>query len=389
MFLILLGAAAAEASQITGSLLIFALLVLPPATAQAITSRPALGLALSVAIALLVTWTGLAIAYYSPYPIGFWITSIAFVLFVVARAAGRCSGAAMASCLVTILADVLDVAGLFSQPFMRYALLAGTAIALAAGLAGYFVVLRGQVFTGDALSHAAFAGALAALAAGIDLRVGLFAAVVGVAIVLGVLGDRGRADDVVVGAVFAWVLGLGVLFLSLFTANNSSDNGAAGVNVLFGSIFGFDSGSAWLVAFTSIVIIAVLVGIARPLLFASIEPLVAEAAGVPVRVLSFVFLVLVAVTAGMASQAVGALLLLALLAAPAAAAQRLAVRPYAAMGLSAGIAIASMWIGLAVSYRMRDVPPSFSITATLTACYTGAVLWSRHIMRGDDRRPTG
>jgi zinc/manganese transport system permease protein len=290
---------------------------------------------------------------------------------------------------VTIIADVLDGAGLLSQPFMRYALLAGTAIALASGLVGYFVVLRGQVFTGDALSHAAFAGALAALAAGIDLRIGLFAAVVAVAIVLGVLGDRGRADDVAVGAVFAWVLGLGVLFLSLFTMNNSSANGAAGVNVLFGSIFGFDSAGAWLVASTSIVIVAALVGIARPLLFASIEPVVAEAAGVPVRVLSFVFLVLVAVTAGMATQAVGALLLLALLAAPAAAAQRLTVRPYAAMWLSAGIANASMWIGLAISYRIHDVPPSFSITAALTACFTGAVVWSRLNMRGDDRLPTG
>jgi zinc/manganese transport system permease protein len=89
VFLILLGAAAAEASQITGSLLIFALLVLPPATAQAITSRPVLGLALSIGIGLLVTWTGLGIAYYSPYPIGFWITSIAFGLFVVARVAGH------------------------------------------------------------------------------------------------------------------------------------------------------------------------------------------------------------------------------------------------------------------------------------------------------------
>jgi zinc/manganese transport system permease protein len=87
LFLILLGAGAAEASQITGSLLIFALLVLPAATAQAITSRPALGLVLSVAIALAVTWLGLGIAYYSPYPIGFWITSIAFGMFVVARIA--------------------------------------------------------------------------------------------------------------------------------------------------------------------------------------------------------------------------------------------------------------------------------------------------------------
>jgi zinc/manganese transport system permease protein len=85
VFLILLGVAAAEASQITGSLLIFTLLVLPPATAQTITPRPGLGLFLSVGIALLVTWTGLAIAYYSPYPIGFWITSIAFGLYVLAR----------------------------------------------------------------------------------------------------------------------------------------------------------------------------------------------------------------------------------------------------------------------------------------------------------------
>jgi zinc/manganese transport system permease protein len=278
---------------------------------------------------------------------------------------------------------------MFSQPFMRYALLAGTAIALASGLAGYFVVLRGQVFAGDALSHVAFAGALAALAAGIDLRIGLFVAVLAVAMVLGVLGDRGEADDVAVGAVFAWVLGLGVLFLSLFTINNSSANGAAGVNVLFGSIFGFDSGRAWLVVATSFVIVAALVGIARPLLFASIDPVVADAAGVPVRILSFVFLILLAVTAGMASQAVGALLLLALLAAPAAAAQRLTVRPHTAMWLSAGIAVASMWIGLAVSYQVHDVPPSFSITAMLTACYTGAVVWSRLIMRGDDRLAAG
>ena len=209
---------------------------------------------------------------------------------------------------------------------------------------------------------------MAALAAGIDLRIGLFAAVVAVAIVLGVLGDRGHADDVAVGAVFAWVLGLGVLFLSLFTMNGSSANGAAGVNVLFGSIFGFDSGHAWLAAVTSVVIVAALArdrpapAVSRPSIRSS-----PTRQAFPCVSSSFVFLILVAVTAGMASQAVGALLLLALFAAPAAAAQQLTVRPHVAMWLSAGIAIGSMWIGLAISYRMHDVPPSFSITATLTA----------------------
>jgi zinc/manganese transport system permease protein len=288
-----------------------------------------------------------------------------------------------------LLGDLLGLTDMLGQPFMRYAFLAGTCIALASGFAGYFVVLRVQVFTGDALSHVAFTGALAALAAGIDLRLGLFAAVVGVALVLGVLGDRGRADDVAVGAVFAWVLGLGVLFLSLFTSSGSSSNGAAGVNVLFGSIFGFDAAHAWLAAATALAVLAALVALTRPLLFASIDPLVADAAGVPVRLVGLGFLVLVGITAGVAAQAVGALLLLALIAAPAAAAQRLTVRPFVAMWLAAAIAVAAMWIGLIVSYRADRVPPSFSITAALTVCYAGAVLWSRLIMRRDDGVPAG
>src|SRR5207302_1592623 len=107
-----------------------------------------------------------------------------------------------------------------------------------------FVVLRGQVFTGDALSHVAFTGALAALAAGVDLRVGLFGATVAVAVGMGVLGRLGRADDVVIGSVFAWMLGLGVLFLSIYTASSSGSNGTAGVSVLFGSILGLSGGAA-------------------------------------------------------------------------------------------------------------------------------------------------
>jgi zinc/manganese transport system permease protein len=292
--------------------------------------------------------------------------------------------------------DLLQLGDMFGESFMRNAFLAGTAIAVAAGLTGYFVVLRGQVFTGDALSHVAFTGALAALAAGIDVRLGLFAAVLAVALLLGVLGDRGRADDVAIGAVFAWVLGLGVLFLSLFTANRSSTNSAAGVNVLFGSIFGFDAGRAWWATAASIAVVIVLLAILRPLLFASIDPIVAAASGVPVRALGFGFLLLVGVVAGVAAQAVGALLLLALLAAPAAAAQHLTVRPAVALMLSAGIAVGSMWIGLAVSYRVDDIPPSFAITATLTICYVVSALWAktrsaahasaeRGIMPGHDR----
>src|SRR5436305_8260844 len=123
---------------------------------------------------------------------------------------------------------------MLTHPFMQHAYLAGTAVALAAGLVGYFLVLRAQVFTADALSHVAFTGALAALAFGLDQRIGLFAATIAVGVAMGALGQRGRADDVVVGSTFAWVLGLGVLFLTVYTTSRSTPAGPAGVNGLFG-----------------------------------------------------------------------------------------------------------------------------------------------------------
>jgi len=262
-------------------------------------------------------------------------------------------------------------------PFLIYALLAGTAIAAAVGLVGYFVVLRAQVFTGDALSHVAFTGALAALALGIDQRWGLFVATIGVGIALGVLGDRGRADDVVIGSVFAWILGLGVLFLSLYTTHSSASNGSASVDVLFGSIFGLSLSRAVTSAIIAAIITVAMVAIARPLLFASIDGVVAAARGVPVRLLGYSFLALVGAAAAEASQAVGALLLLGLLAAPAGTAQRLTTRPYAALLLSAGLAVATVWVGLLLSYLIPVLPPSFTILAVATGGYLLTMLATR------------
>src|SRR2546423_2073803 len=108
---------------------------------------------------------------------------------------------------------------MLAHPFMQHAFLAGTAVAVAAGLIGYFLVLRAQVFTADALSHVAFTGALAALAAGLDARLGLFAVTVLVALAMGALGQRAPPDDVVIGGGVAWILGLGVVFLTPYTTN--------------------------------------------------------------------------------------------------------------------------------------------------------------------------
>ena len=281
---------------------------------------------------------------------------------------------------------------MLGQEFFRNALLAGTLIALACGLVGYFVVLRAQVFAGDALSHVAFTGALGAAAAGIDTRIGLFAATIGVAIVLGGIGQRAAADDVTIGIVFAWVLGLGVFFLAIFSTGSGGGNGLLGARELFGSIFGLSAAEARIAALIAAGISASILAIARPLLFASVDSGVASARNVPVRALGMAFLVLVGATAAEATQAVGALLLLGLIAAPAGAALRLTANPYLALGMSAVFAVAAMWLGLAISYAIPSLPPSTAVIGIATLIYLLAFLLTTPLrgfstLRGRARGP--
>jgi zinc/manganese transport system permease protein len=263
------------------------------------------------------------------------------------------------------------------QAFMQRALLAGTGVALAAGLAGYFLVLRAQIFTADALGHVAYTGALGALALGFEPRLGLLLATVVTAVGLAGVGRRARPDDVAIGSTFGWLLALGSFFLTLYTTRpptTSAGNGVANISYLFGSIFGLSAGQAGAVAAISVGATALIVAGARPLLFASVDESVAAARGVPVRVLGVGFLVLVGVICAQAAQAVGALLLLGLVAAPAGAAHRLTARPFVGMVLAAAIAVGSMWAGLVASFYASDVPPSFAILAAATLAYLASVV---------------
>jgi zinc/manganese transport system permease protein len=264
---------------------------------------------------------------------------------------------------------------MLAQEFMRNALIAGSVVGIACGLVGWFVVLRAQVFAGDALSHVAFTGALAAAALGVDLKAGLFLATILGGVLMGALGDRTRADDVVIGTLFAWTLGLGVLFLSIFTTNGSGsgDNGAAGVRVLFGSIFGLSAADVRMSVILAAVAVVAIAAMARPLLFASLDRSVAAAQGVPVRAVGLVFLGLVGLVAAQATQAVGALLLLGLLAAPAGAAHRLTTRPWAGVGLSALFALGSVWLGLSLAYVFPTLPPSTMVISAAVGIYAAAM----------------
>jgi len=275
---------------------------------------------------------------------------------------------------------------MLAHEFMRNAFLAGTAVSLACGLVGYFVVLRAEVFAGDALSHVAFTGALAAAAAGLDIRLGLFVATVAVAVGIGLLGQRARPDDVVIGSIFVWVLGLGTLFLSIFSSGSSGADGTVAVRVLFGSILGLSAAEARLAAAIGLGAAVLCLLLARPLLFASLDSEVARGLGVPVRALGVVFLALLGVVAAEASQAVGALLLLGLLAAPGGAARLLTANPWRGLTLSAAIAVGSTWIGLALSYEIDSLPASSAVIGCATAAFLAAatVAWLRG--RGAGRR---
>src|SRR5438105_10729719 len=171
-----------------------------------------------------------------------------------------------------------DIQTILHYDFMRQALLAGTILSVVAGLVGYFVVLRHQAFAGESLSDVAFTGALGGAALGFNPLASLLGTTIVVAVAMGGFGERLRGRDVAVGTVLAWVLGLGVLFLSLFTTQVSGTGpGFSGVTVLFGNILGITTDQTQTIVLISGLAILALLLIARPLLFASLDPVLSAA----------------------------------------------------------------------------------------------------------------
>ncbi len=266
---------------------------------------------------------------------------------------------------------------MFAHEFVRNAYLAGTFIALACGTIGWLVVLRGQVFAGDALSHVAFVGAIAAAVLGLDERVGLFGLTLVLAGGLGLLGPRAQVGDVIIGQALAWVLGLGTLLLAVLATSSSGTSGITTANALFGSIYSLTAAGSWLAGGIALAVTLLVLSAARPLLLSTLEPELALVRGVPVRLLGIGFLGALAVVTAESTQAVGALLLLGLIAAPAGAARALTPRPYPALALSGALAVGAMWGGLALSYTISALPPSSAIIGLAAATYAFCALVAR------------
>src|SRR5262249_6878278 len=211
---------------------------------------------------------------------------------------------------------------LLHYEFVQNALLSGAVIAVVAGFVGPFVVTRNMSFAVHGIAEVGFTGAAGGVLLGIDPVIGLLVGAVLAALGIGTLGVRLRDRDVAIGSILAFGLGLGVLFLTLYTRYATE-----AFTILFGTITGVSRGEVILLTLLGVLTLAALAAISRPLLFASVDPDVAEARGVPLRALSIGFLLIMAVAVAEGIPVVGVLLVLTLLVTPAAAAQKLAVPP--------------------------------------------------------------
>jgi zinc/manganese transport system permease protein len=256
--------------------------------------------------------------------------------------------------------------------FVINALAASGIVAGVSGLVGFFLVMRGQTFAGHALSHIGFAGATGAGLIGLAPIWGLIGFTLAAGIGMGALGERVSGRDVAIGVVLALALGLGLLFLHYYTAFASQATA-----ILFGNVLAVDRPTIGLLAGLAVVTLVALAGIMRPLVFATLQPELAEAKGVPLRFISMAFLAVVALAVSACSQIVGVLLVFTLMVGPPATAQRLTRRLWTGIILSAGIALLEAWLGITLAYY-TDWPVSFCIAVLSALAYFSSLAVPQH-----------
>ena len=264
---------------------------------------------------------------------------------------------------------------MFAYDFMRTAFAAAGVVAVLSGVVGFFLVLRGQTFAGHALSHVGFTGATGAVLFGLSPLAGMLGFTVLAGFAMGLLGEKLSGRDVAIGMMLSLSLGLGLLFLHFYTAYASQ-----AAALLFGNVLGVSTAALWTLATLAGLSLGALAIIARPLLFLSLQPELAEAKGVPGSFVATAFMTIVAVAVAECAQIVGVLLVFTLMVGPAAAAQRLTTRVGRGVALATGLALAEAWGGLVLAY-LTDWPTTFWITALSALAYFGALVFNRANLR--------
>jgi zinc/manganese transport system permease protein len=269
----------------------------------------------------------------------------------------------MATTTVTLTTTPERIPTMFEYEFMQNAFAASGIVAVLAGVVGYFLVLRGQTFAGHALSHVGFTGATGAVLVGMSPLWGMIGFTLAAGIGMGALGEKLTGRDVAIGVILTLSLGFGLLFLHFFTAYASQATA-----LLFGNVLGVNHDTLVVLAGLAVVSLGALAIIMRPLLFASLQPELAEAKGVPLRLVSILFLAITALAVAASTQIVGVLLVFALMVGPAAAAQNVAIRLSTGVLLAAVFALVQAWLGLTLAYY-TDWPTSFWITILAAGVY--------------------
>jgi zinc/manganese transport system permease protein len=264
---------------------------------------------------------------------------------------------------------------IFAYDFMINAFAASGIVAVVAGAVGFFLVLRGQTFAGHALSHVGFAGATGAVLLGLSPLAGLTGFTLAAGIGIGLLGERLSGRDVAIGMVLSLSLGFGLLFLHFYTSFATQATA-----VLFGNVLAVGPDTLSTLGWLAVVCLAGLGVISRPLIFASLQPEIAEAKGVSLRLIGVLFLAIVAIAVAESAQIVGVLLVFTLMVGPAAAAQRLTAGLWAGVALSVLLALVDAWGGLTLAFY-TDLPTSFCITALSGAVYFAALLVEQYDLR--------
>lgn len=255
---------------------------------------------------------------------------------------------------------------LWQYPFVHQALMAGVITAIVAGVVGPFVTMRNMGFAVHGLAEVGFTGAAGAVLLDASPAVGVLVAALVTALAIGVLGVRLRERDIAIGSVLAFGLGLGVLFLTLYTRYATE-----AFSILFGTILAVSLDDVVRSAVVAVVALAALAVIYRPLRFASVDPEVAAARGVPIGLLSAVFLVILALAVTEAVEVVGVLLIVTLLITPAGAAQRLTANPGVVTLLSVAICLVVTLGGITAAIY-TSWPVSFFVATFSFAIYLGA-----------------
>jgi zinc/manganese transport system permease protein len=253
--------------------------------------------------------------------------------------------------------------------FMLNTWVAGTAVAVIAGVAGFFAVLRGSTFAAHAIPNGAFAGAAGAALLGLNPFAGLAAFSVAGALGIAALSRRARSD-VATALTFVMMLGVGALFVSW-----STQYAQEAYSLLFGEVFGVSAAEVRPIVVLGAVSVAAIAVMFRPLLLSSALPEVAEARGVPPRRLELAFLLVMALATSMTVPVVGALLMFSLMIGPAAAARSLTARPGLAMALSVLIALVTVWAAIAASYQ-SNWPLGFFVGVIGAAFFLAGKAWS-------------